>query len=221
MYTYKRLVDDSVEKVSGNYTIECLPDHSIYYGKSLDCWNRWEEHKRDLRNGSEKPLLLAKYKKYGMEALEFNIYRRSQFAYKVGEMDALNRYYELQAIYNDAPQKGIVTLNEKSEESLKLYLLLDFIINSCEYTVIAVQRDIDNKVKGGKRVCLVYEDDDMLLHNIDLHSVNSDIFNEHKLYCEQRGVEFTHFDNGINIKDKHKAMFMVKVDGYNVKPKSK
>lgn len=221
-YQYKRLVDDSVEKISGNYIIECLPDHTFYSGKGADCLNRWEEHKRDLNAGLAKecPELLARWKKYGGEkAFKFTIWKRAQFSYRPGEMDAMNRYRELMLIYDLAPRKGITMLNKKTEHDFKLFLLLRFLIDECEYTVIACQRDVNNRVTGGKRLDLVYEDDFGNRHNIDLHDVDSSIFSEHKEYCVNNDIDFYHFDNGLHVSDKGKAMFTVQVDGFKSKPK--
>ena len=58
----------------GIYQIKNLTNNKFYIGESLNILQRWEEHKKDLRNNKHHSFKLQKaWNEYGEKAFEFNI----------------------------------------------------------------------------------------------------------------------------------------------------
>lgn len=63
--------------ICGIYLIRCVASGRVYVGQSVKIPARWEQHRRELRNGTHKnAILLASYRKYGPQSLEFVIVHR-------------------------------------------------------------------------------------------------------------------------------------------------
>jgi len=59
---------------SGVYRIRCLPTGKIYVGSAVDLYERWYEHRRNLRRGNHiNAHLQAAWNKYGEENFEFSV----------------------------------------------------------------------------------------------------------------------------------------------------
>lgn len=59
-------------RVPGVYQILCIPTSKIYIGSAVDMHDRWDRHRRDLRQGNHRNRhLQSAWEKYGEENFEF------------------------------------------------------------------------------------------------------------------------------------------------------
>lgn len=198
-FNYIRLTDK--ERVHGIYAIYCDPVDTTYIGKHLDCWNRWEQHKKMLREGKHyNKDLQADWDKYGEKAFSFRIIKIIDAWDYLGKNNLLVELacWEWHYIFDVYYATGKKLYNDTNLRERGLwYIVKNRRLHDSEIKLI--RDDIEGiKGAGSTKLDIFFDDPEGRKYCISSFDLSNDknikTYSKHKKYCEERNINFTNLD---------------------------